>query len=75
MKGLSEKLQKTLYDYDYNIANTSLKRIKDTIMTKTKYKVDKDFKTDVIYKVNCKRCPSTYVGQTKQFLKKRIKIT
>lgn len=72
VKGLSEKLSKTLYDHEYKIANKPLRRIKNEILTKTKYKVDKDFKTDVIYKVNCKRCPSTYVGQTKQFLKKRV---
>ncbi|KAJ8680706.1 hypothetical protein QAD02_016493 [Eretmocerus hayati] len=37
-----------------------------------KDRIDHKEKTHVVYQLNCLECPKSYIGQTKQFLKKRI---
>lgn len=38
-----------------------------------KDKIRKEFHNNIIYKINCNNCTSSYVGQTKRLLKTRIK--
>jgi hypothetical protein len=40
--------------------------------SKLKDKTDKQIQSNLIYEVPCKDCNSTYIGQTKQYLKKRM---
>ncbi|XP_055918356.1 uncharacterized protein LOC129950440 [Eupeodes corollae] len=47
------------------------------LFTKLKTKIDRDKRTDVIYKINCKgkpdeTCNLCYIGTTKQFLRQRL---
>lgn len=43
------------------------------MFTKLKPTIPKDEQTNLIYKIDCLDCPKTYIGQTKQYLKNRIK--
>lgn len=42
------------------------------LFTKLKDKTKKDFLSNVIYEVTCKTCPCKYIGQTKQYISKRL---
>lgn len=72
VKGMTEQISKTMNRYDYRVSCKPLNKIKDKLFTHTKYNVEKNKKTDVIYQIECKYCDNKYIGQTKQFLKKRV---
>lgn len=81
INGLSEKINKITRTYTdkIQIAHKSNVCIQN-IFTKLKEKTPTNRQTNVIYKIPClgtgepgSNCKLTYVGQTKQFLEKRIK--
>lgn len=81
IEGLSEKICKLTRKYTNNVqiahkSNVCLRNI----FTKLKEKTPMNRKTNVIYEIPClggtdenSKCNLTYVGQTKQFLEKRIR--
>lgn len=81
IKGLSEKVNKIVKTYNNNIkiAHKSNVRLQN-IFTRLKEKTPKNRKTNIIYEIPClgtgepdSKCTLTYVGQTKQYLEKRMK--
>jgi len=71
---LSHNIKKIfkLYDCDINLAFKPIGKILNTCFSKTKDKVDNAFKKNLIYQINCSNCDKSYIGQTKQFLSKRV---
>lgn len=51
----------------YNIKTTNC------LFTRLKDKKLKSEESNLVYKIDCKNCEKCYIGQTKQFLEKRIK--
>lgn len=43
------------------------------MIVKDKDKLDYDKKTELVYKIDCIDCDSTYISQTKRYLLTRIK--
>lgn len=72
VKGLTENLSKKLKKFEVAVSAKPMKKVKEKLYSKMKYKIEKDKKKDVIYKIDCKRCNVSYIGETKQFLKKRV---
>jgi len=56
------------YDIAYSVPNTLNKFIK-----RSKDRIEPAMQNDVVYKIDCKDCNSSYVGQTKRKLKTRLK--
>jgi len=50
-----------------------INKTQSKIYTNTKDKIDKLKNTNIIYKIPCSDCNLSYIGQTKQYLKDRIK--
>ena len=72
INGLGEKLAKYLKQYNIDVAYKPIDKIKDILFTKTKDKISKDKNTNVVYEIGCSQCQKSYIGETSQFLQKRI---
>lgn len=72
VKGLGEKLCRYLRQYKINVAFKPMDKVKDKLFTKTKDKIPKENNTNVVYKINCGQCAKSYIGETSQFLHKRL---
>ncbi|XP_055601010.1 uncharacterized protein LOC129749910 [Uranotaenia lowii] len=70
--GLGEKLARYFKQYDINVAFKSLDKVKNTIFTKTKDKIPKEKTANVVYDIKCGECKKSYIGETSQFLHKRL---
>lgn len=72
---LSFKMKKMFKDYEVNDLKLVFKPINKmgrVIYTNTKDKIKKELNKDLIYQIDCNNCDKTYIGQTKQFLYKRV---
>lgn len=73
MQGLSEKLRKII---NKNNKNTQLtfknKKTIHNLFTKTKDPTPPQMQSNLVYKIPCSSCPSVYIGNTAQYLKKRL---
>ena len=69
---MSEKIARTLGQFDINVAHKPVKTI-GSILKKPKDKFDQDLSTGVVYKINCKNCEKLYIGQTSRALRSRTK--
>ena len=69
-QGISEKISRTLVQFDVNVAHKPVKTI-GSILKKLKDKFDQDLSTGVVYKINCKNCEKLYIGQTSRALRSR----
>lgn len=72
IKGLGEKLSRYLRQYNFKLAFKPIDKIKDTLFTKTKDKISKDKNVNVVYEIPCGACDKSYIGETSQFLCKRL---
>lgn len=71
--GLGEKIAKYLRQFNITLAFKPIDKIKDHVFTKLKDKIDKQKRTNVVYEIPCGVCEyKTYIGQTSQFLSKRL---
>ncbi|KYN07988.1 hypothetical protein ALC62_01038 [Cyphomyrmex costatus] len=71
-KNVSEKFKNIINIPNTDIAYKPINNLSSIIKT-GKDKLDKFDNTNVVYKINCKDCDMTYVGQTKRRLKTRLK--
>ena len=74
VEGLSEKISGILNSYNINTAFKNQKNLK-MIFTPTKDKIPKELSSNIVYSIPCKGndCKAVYIGQTKRFLKNRLK--
>lgn len=72
IEGLGEKLSRYLRQHDFKVAYKPVDKIKDVLFTKTKDKISKDKNINVVYEIPCGACEKSYVGETSQFLCKRL---
>lgn len=70
--GLGEKLSKYLRNHEFKVAYKPVNKIKDILFTKTKDPIPKNKNTNVVYEVPCGACNKSYIGETSQFLTKRL---
>ena len=71
VKGLSEKISRTLSKHNIIVAHKSNRTIKD-ILCHPKDKITEEEKKGIIYKVNC-LCGKSYIGETGRPLSTRMK--
>jgi len=72
VKGLSEAYVRILKSHGITTANHP-HRILRNILVHPKDKVKDEEKTELIYQIPCKNCPSSYVGETGRKLGLRMK--
>lgn len=72
IKHFSEKLKKSLTPYDLIIAHKNSNNL-SSLYTHLKAKTEVGNKTHTVYQINCNNCAGNYIGQSKQYLKTRIK--
>ena len=74
IEGLSEKISGILHSYNLKTAYKNQKNLK-MIFKPTKDKIPKELSSNIVYSVPCKGndCKAVYIGQTKRFLKNRLK--
>lgn len=70
IKGLSCRLNNCLNDTDAKLVFYNLETVK-RVYTKLKDKTKVENKSNVVYKIPCS-CNKVYIGQTSQYIKKRI---
>ena len=71
ISSVSEKFLSFSHKYDCNVAFTIPQKLNKFITT-GKDHIDRLSCNDVVYKIDCKDCDSSYVGQTKRQLKTRV---
>lgn len=71
VKGLSEKIQHVLKPHNLKLAHKTNNTTKP-IFTQLKTQIPKEKKSNIVYEIPCQNCDSIYIGQTKQYLEKRI---
>lgn len=71
--GLTNKIKYALKQEPVKIAIKNIKTV-GNLYTKLKSKTPKLLCSNVVYKLECKDCNKTYVGQTAQWLKSRIAL-
>lgn len=71
INGLTQNIQRIVENDSHKLALYNI-HTTQPLFTKLKDKVDKNERTNVIYQINCNDCEATYIGQTKQHLKKRV---
>ncbi|KYM95691.1 hypothetical protein ALC62_13662 [Cyphomyrmex costatus] len=72
IKGIFERVMDVINKSDTLIGHRTLNRL-DKFIKVQKDITNKNCKSHVVYKIKCKDCDSTYVGQTKRQLQIRIK--
>ena len=72
VKGLSETFARILKSHSIATANCSHRTLRNFVVY-PKDKVKDEEKTDLIYRVPCKNCSSSYVGETGRMFGLRIK--
>jgi hypothetical protein len=71
---LSENLKQELEKYNENLTLAFKPPNKlNSLFTNTKDKIEKNKKSNLIYKIDCTNCPSVYIGETSKYLETRIK--
>lgn len=68
---VSENISNILKPYNITIAHKPFNTTKK-FFTKLKPELKTNDETNTIYKIDCNNCNSTYIGQSKQYLHKRI---
>lgn len=68
---LSESIANILKPLNINLAHKPYKN-NNRFFTQTKQKINHFNKTHTIYRIDCKDCNGTYIGQSQQYLKKRL---
>lgn len=69
--GLSERINKTLREYDMSLGCKSDNNV-GNMFTRTKCPVPQSMKSKVVYRVDCLNCNGKYPGQTKQRVVNRM---
>uniref|UniRef100_A0A6M2DT15 Putative penelope-2 aae n=1 Tax=Xenopsylla cheopis TaxID=163159 RepID=A0A6M2DT15_XENCH len=64
--------KKLLKKHNIRTVFVSENNLKKQIFTKLKTSITKDLQTNIIYKIDCQDCGDCYVGETSQYLHKRI---
>jgi len=72
IRGISEITASLINKSVFTIGFRSLNKL-DKIVKVQKDRTEHTQKNNVVYRINCKNCNATYVGQTKRQLKTRIK--
>jgi len=72
IKSISESFPPIIKKYGFNIAYSVLNTLNKYIK-RHKDKIDPTTQNEVVYKIDCIDCKSSYVGQTKRQFKTRIK--
>ena len=71
IKGISEPIQRVFKKYGVTIYHKPINTLRQ-LLVHPKDKTGKEQKTGVIYKIDCKTCEGTYVGETARTLGKRL---
>jgi len=72
VKGLSEAYTRILKSHGIATANRPHRTLRN-ILVRPKHKVKDDEKTELIYLITCKNCPSSYIAETGRKLGLRMK--
>ena len=71
IKGISEPVQRIFNKYGVTIYHKPINTMRQ-LLVHPKDKTGKEKKTGVIYKIDCKTCEGTYIGETARTLGKRL---
>lgn len=69
---LSEKIAKVLQPFNIHTSFINHNTLGKNFFSSLKDKTPIDLQSNLIYSIPCNNCNSVYIGQTKQYLKKRI---
>ena len=70
IKGVTEPLQRTLSKYDVKVFTKPMKTLQHEFPS-VKHRPTMEEKTNVVYKIPCKECSWSYIGETGRSLKTR----
>ena len=71
IQGVSEAVTRILSDIDVQVYMKPFRTLR-RILFHPKDRVPDDDKSNVVYKINCRDCDASYVGETKRALKTRV---
>jgi len=72
VRNISEHFRYCVRDLDVKLSYTGIKNLRRFIKV-GKDCLQKDSRNNIVYKINCKDCDASYVGQTGRLLRTRIK--
>ncbi|KAK9873035.1 hypothetical protein WA026_020769 [Henosepilachna vigintioctopunctata] len=73
IRNLTNEIKNCFKNENIKIPTYNVKTI-STLYSKLKDRTPKLLKSNIIYKIKCTECESTYVGQTAQWLKSRLAL-
>ena len=71
IQGISEAVTRILSDIDAQVHMKPFRTLR-RILSHPKDRIPDNDKSNVVYKINCRDCDTSYVGQTKRALKTRV---
>lgn len=71
LPNVTEHFRSITKNLDVKLSYTSLNKLNKFIKVHKNY-IPANFKTNVVYKINCSDCDASYIGQTSRMLKTRI---
>ena len=72
VRNISERVAKSLGGDNVKIAFSNANTIGKHFFTKQKSKTPSEIESNIVYKIPCKDCSKSYVGQTGRYLKQRL---
>lgn len=72
INGMFEKLKHVFLKREIQIVGKPTNQLGPMVFSKLKDTIPKDMKSGLVYKLNCEDCDETYIGETKQYLSKRL---
>lgn len=70
--GVVDKKMRTVFKkHDINLSVYNIKTNNKLIYTRLKDKIETPKKSNIVYKISCTDCPSTYIGNTSQYCQVR----
>lgn len=73
INGLTGKLKRIFQGENVKIAVHNQKTVKN-LYTRLKDPIETPIKSNVVYEVKCENCEQTYIGQTSQWIKRRMAL-
>ncbi|EFN65198.1 hypothetical protein EAG_00070, partial [Camponotus floridanus] len=72
IKDFSERFRHCIGDLDVRLSYTGINNLRQLIKV-GKDRLEKDSRSNIVYKINCVDCNASYVGQTGRLLRTRMR--
>lgn len=72
INGMFEKIKHVFHKRDIKIVGKPMNQLGPLVFSKLKDAIPKEMRSGLVYQLNCLDCDETYIGETKQYVSKRM---